>query len=190
VSDDLYIGPTTLAPGPGESSGSGERIARMVFFPLLLLFAAVVLVFFVLYSPVRVQGPSMVPTLMDEDRVLITHGTKELARGDVVVLVADEGGTEVELVKRVIGLPGDVVEVRGDAAYVNGVREPERGQMVGEGEPPRGRSTTVAAGQVFVMGDNRGLSEDSRYIGTVPVSGIKGRVVAVFAPIQRIRTVH
>ena len=158
--------------------------------PLLLLFALIISVFFVFFSPIRVQGPSMVPTLMPEDRVLITHGDKDPSRGDVIVLIADENGSPIELVKRVIGLPGDIVEIKGDTAYVNGVHEPERGQMVYGRDPTYGQSTKVAPGQLFVMGDNRAVSEDSRYIGTVPLSGVKGKVVAVFAPIQRMRFVH
>ena len=189
MSDDLYIGPTTLAPGPREPSGAGEGLARLIIIPLFVLFVLIILVFFVFFTPVRVDGPSMVPTLLSEDRVLITRGAKDVQRGDVVVLVADDRGQEVELVKRVIGLPGDVVEVRGNAAYVNGVREPDRGQVSLGSESPFRRPVTVGTGQLFVMGDNRELSEDSRYIGTVPISGIKGTVVAVFAPINRVRRV-
>jgi signal peptidase I len=48
----------------------------------------------------------------------------------------------------------------------------------------------VPPGQIYVMGDNRALSEDSRYIGTVPLSGVVGRVVAIFAPIQRAQLVR
>ena len=87
--------------------------------------------------------------------------------------------------KRVIGLPGDTVEIRGDVAYVNGVPEPHRGQMVDPGHAVTTPAVTVPPGEIYVMGDNRPLSEDSRYIGTVPLSGVKGTVVAIFAPIQR-----
>jgi signal peptidase I len=190
VSDDLYIGPTALAPGPREPRVSGDRIARVILVPLLALFAAIVLVFFVFFQPVRIDGPSMLPTLRTEDRVLITRGAKDLSRGDVVVLVTDEGGVPIELVKRVIGLPGDVVDVRGDVAYVGGVREPARGQKVVPGHAVTTPAITVPQGEIYVMGDNRPLSEDSRYIGTVPLSGVKGKVVAVFAPFQRARFVH
>ncbi len=190
MSDDLYIGPTALAPGPREPRVSGDRIARVILIPLVALFAAIVLVFFVFFQPVRIDGPSMLPTLRTEDRVLITRGAKDLGRGDVVVLVTEEGGVSIELVKRVIGLPGDVVDIRGDVAYVGGVPEPSRGQRVVPGHAVTTPAVTVPPGEIYVMGDNRPLSEDSRYIGTVPLSGVKGIVVAVFAPFQRARFVH
>jgi signal peptidase I len=189
VSDDLYIGPTTLAPG--ARSPSGERIARLVILPLVALFTFVVLVFFVFFQAVSIDGPSMLPTLRSADRVLITRGAKAVHRGDVVVLVADEAGMKTELVKRVIAVAGDTVEIRSDTAIVNGVREPNYGQRIDASAYSVSLpAMRVPAGQLYVMGDNRPLSEDSRYIGTVPLSGVMGRVVAVFAPIQRLRFVH
>lgn len=190
MSDDLYIGPTLLDPGPKEPRVSGERVARLVFLPLLVMFGAIILVFFVLYQPVRIDGPSMLPTLRSADRVLITRGVRSVKRGDVVVLVASENGQPIELVKRVIGVPGDVVEVKGDVAYVNGTREPDRGQHISGFDGLSWEPVTVPRGNLFVMGDNRAQSEDSRYIGTVPASGVMGTVVAVFAPIQRLGRVH
>ena len=156
----------------------------------MLLFGVIVLVFFVLFQAVRIDGPSMLPTLRDADRVLITRNTQAVHRGDIVVLITGEGETRIELVKRVIGVAGDTVEIRNDVAFVNGVREPEYGQQVDE---PRYTGSqvplTVPSGQLYVMGDNRTLSEDSRYIGTVPLAGVVGRVVAIFAPIQRARRI-
>jgi signal peptidase I len=170
---------------------SSERTAKYILLPLVVIFVAVVLVFFVFFAPVTIDGPSMLPTLRSADHVLITRGDKSVRRGDVVVLVADEGGVKTELVKRVIGLAGDSVEIRSDIAFVNGVQEPSRGQMV---EAPRFSISqppvTVPPGQIYVMGDNRPLSEDSRYIGTVPQTGVMGRVVAVFAPVTRVQFVR
>ena len=189
MSDDLYIGPTALEPGPREPSVSSEHLARLILLPLTLLFVAIVLVFFVFFQPIHIDGPSMMPTLRSADCVLITRGARDVARGDVVVLVANDQGIQTELVKRVIGLAGDVVEIRGDVAYINGAREPIRGQVVVSQYATSFSAVTVPAGQIYVMGDNRAQSEDSRYIGTVPLSGVVGRVVAVFAPIQRLRFV-
>jgi len=168
---------------------SSDRLARLLLLPLTVLFVAIVLVFFVFFRPVHIDGPSMLPTLRSADRVLITRGAKGVARGDVVVLVANDQGIQTELVKRVIGLAGDVVEIRGDVAYVNGAREPIRGQAIVPQYATSMAAVTVPAGQIYVMGDNRAQSEDSRYIGTVPLSGVLGRVVVIFAPIQRLRFV-
>jgi signal peptidase I len=188
VSDDLYIGPTLLEPGPREPRVSGEQVAKVLILPLLALFAVIVLVFFVLYQAVRVDGPSMLPTLRDADRVLITRGAKSVHRGDIVVVIVNEGGMQTELVKRVVGVAGDSVEVRNDVAFVNGAPEPANGQVVDVSQYSISQvPLLVPPGQLYVMGDNRALSEDSRYIGTIPVSGVVGRVVAIFAPIQRAR---
>lgn len=190
VSDELYVGPTALAPGPRIPSGAGERLARRILIPLLVLFAVVVLVFFVFFQPVRIDGPSMLPTLRSGDRVLITRSATDVARGDVVVLVVDEGGVPTELVKRVVAVAGDRVEIRKDVAFVNGTAEPQYGQVVFPERSYSAGEITVPPGQIYVMGDNRPLSEDSRYIGPVPTAGLKGVVVAVFAPFQRVHLVR
>lgn len=191
MNDNLYIGPTALEPGVKEPRVSGEQIAKLIILPLLALFAAIVVVFFVLFQAVRIDGPSMLPTLRDADRVLVTRGKQDIHRGDVVVLIATDGERSTELVKRVVGIAGDSVEIRDDVAFVNGVREPDRGQQIDEaGYSISQVPVTVPRGQLYVMGDNRPLSDDSRYIGTVALSGVIGRVVAIFAPIQRVGAVH
>jgi signal peptidase I len=188
--EDLYIGPTLLAPGPKEPSDTGDTIAKAIFIPLILAFAFVILVFYVLFSTAEVEGPSMMPTLRNGDHVLITHGDKNLKRGDVVVVRVNEEGVESELVKRVVGVPGDTVEVRGDVAIVNGVPEPQLGQLVKPDYAVSRQPAKVPDGYIYVMGDNRAVSEDSRYIGPVGLAGIRGKVVAVFAPITRLHLVH
>ena len=190
MSDDLYVGPTALAPGPKQSSGRGDRIARLILIPLFVLLAMLVLVFFVLFRPVRIDGPSMLPTLRSGDRVLVTRGDQVLERGDVVVMIVDQAEVASELVKRVIAVAGDKVEIREDVAYVNGTREPEYGQVVNPGRSVDVAEITVPEGYVYLMGDNRPLSQDSRFIGPAPLTGLLGKVVAVFAPIQRVQLVR
>jgi signal peptidase I len=189
-SDDLYIGPTLLAPGPKPPSETGHTIATIIIIPLIVAFAAVILVFYILFSTAQVDGPSMMPTLRNGDHVLITHGDKNLQRGDVIVFKFVEGTAENELVKRVIGVPGDTVEVRGDVAYVNGVAEPARGQVVKPEYAVSRAPYKVPSGMLFVMGDNRAVSEDSRYIGPIAIDGIRGKVVAIFAPVTRLQLVR
>lgn len=186
--DDLPIGPSLLAPGAGDPS-RGDRIARRVLLPLAIALAAV-LVLYLIFDFGRVSGPSMLPTLHDGDRVLITKRYSNPQRGDIVFTSVLENGQPIEIVKRVIGLPGDTVEVKNDVAYVNGVVEPARGEVVNPRFADSFAPYKVPDGYLFVMGDNRPVSNDSRYIGAVPIDGVMGKVVAIFAPITRSRLVH
>lgn len=188
--DDLYIGPTVLAPGAPEGPGVGHRIAEKIIIPLAVVFLAVILVFYVFFSRGRVVGPSMLPTLRSGDMVLLTKDYPVPRRGDIVFTRVTEQGEPVEIVKRVIGLPGDTVEVRKDVAVVNGIPEPQRGQVVMPAFAVSVESYRIPEGYLYLMGDNRAESEDSRYTGPAPISGVMGRVVAVYAPINRVRLVR
>ncbi|MDR3686856.1 MAG: signal peptidase I [Coriobacteriia bacterium] len=188
--DDLYMGPTVLQPAPREPSKAADLMAKWIVVPLLLLLVAIVLVFYVFFSSAVVDGESMLPTLHNGDYLLITHGANSLHQGDIVVTSVLEKTGPVELVKRVIALPGDTVEIKDDVAWVNGVAEPARGQFVSPQFSVSRGPYVVPSGYVYIMGDNRPISEDSRYLGPVPLSGLKGRAVLVFAPLNRIRLVN
>jgi signal peptidase I len=188
--DELYIGPTALGPGVKEPGQAGERLARKILIPLAVVLGVVVIVFYVLFDFGRVSGPSMVPTLRDSDHVLMTKGVRYPRRGDIVFTSVMEGGKPVELIKRVIAVPGDLIAISNDSAIVNGVPEPQRGQFVLPAYSSSFPTLTVPPGTVYLMGDNRPVSYDSRYIGPEPISGIKGRIFAVYSPITRIRFVH
>lgn len=188
--EDLYIGPTILAPGAPEGPGVGHRIATKILVPLLVIFVAIVLVFYVFYQRGRVVGPSMLPTLHSGDMVLLTKDYPEPRRGDIVFTQVIEEGRPVEIVKRVIGLPGDTVEIKQDVAIVNGIPEPARGQVVRPQFAVSVEEYRIPPGYLYLMGDNRTESADSRYTGPAAVSGVKGRVVAIYAPINRVGTVH
>jgi signal peptidase I len=187
VSNDDYIGPTVLAPGAKPRNEAAMHLARWIMLPLTVLLIAIILIFYVFFSSAVVEGPSMLPTLRGGDYLLITHGPDPLSRGDIIVTSVLETAGPIELVKRVIALPGDTVEIRKDVAYVNGVEEPQRGQFVLPAYSVNVGPQVVPPGHVYVMGDNRPVSEDSRYIGFIAISGIKGRAVMIFAPINRIR---
>jgi signal peptidase I len=164
-----------------------DRRMALALIPLAAVLVALLLVFFVFFDYATVSGPSMRPTLLSEDRLLITKSYKVAHRGDIIVFNLAEGGTTGEIVKRVIGLPGDVVQVTDDAAYVNGTLETKAGPLLAfPGDAPFGPET-VPAGKLFVLGDNRPVSLDSRFIGYIPLTSVKGRAVAVFAPVTRLR---
>ena len=187
MSDDLYIGPSALEPAPREPNVLAQRLAQWVMLPLAFVVIAVVLVFYVFFSSAVVDGESMLPTLHNGDYLLVTHGDSSLQRGDIVVTKVVENTGPVELVKRVIAVPGDTVEIRHDVAYVNGRAEPARGQFVLPKYSVDVAPFTVPSGSIYVMGDNRPISEDSRYLGPVPAAGLKGKAVFVFAPLNRVR---
>ena len=189
MSDDLYIGPTVLNPEPRDPNKLSGLLARWILLPLLITLVVIVVVFYILFSSAVVSGPSMLPTLFNGDYLLVTHGDATPKRGDIVVTSVTENSTPVELVKRVVALPGDTVEIRQDVAYVNGVPEPARGQAIDPAYSVDRSPIVIPPGYIYVMGDNRPVSEDSRYLGPVPISGIKGRAAFVFAPINRIKPV-
>jgi signal peptidase I len=178
-----------LEPAPPEPNHLADHLARWIVLPLVVALIGIVLVFYVFFSSAVVSGESMVPTLSNGDYLLITHGAQGLARGDIVVTRVNESSGPVELVKRVIALPGDTVEIREDVAIVNGTPEPSRGQFVLPQASVSRAPMVIPTGTVYVMGDNRPISEDSRYLGPVPISGIKGRAVFVFAPLTHIHPV-
>jgi signal peptidase I len=154
-------------------------------------------------NPYRIPSSSMEPTLHcaatepgclagTSDRVLANRFAYRFIdpeRGDIVVFrtppnVTCLGPSDV-FVKRLIGLPGDTVEIRDDQLYVNGEPVPEpyvNGGAVGEPFGP----VTVGEGEYFMMGDNRTSSCDSREWGTVPRENLIGPVFARYWPIQRI----
>ncbi|MHB1016361.1 MAG: signal peptidase I [Coriobacteriia bacterium] len=151
---------------------------------LAILLGITVSVFYVVFATVRIAGPSMEPALYDQDRVLITKRYDAPARGDIVsATVPDEHGRPVGVIKRVVALAGDTVEVFGDRAYVNGERVP--GGPEGEDSGLWIPAFVVPAEHVYVLGDNRPLSYDSRFVGPVPLEDVRGAVVAVILPLHR-----
>lgn len=132
------------------------------------------------------QGPSMQPNLYRGYRVMtekISYRLHPPRRGDVVI--AAPGGYERTLIKRVMALPGETIEVRGGHTFINGqaIDEPWVTHFGGPGVPP----TVVPPGHVFIMGDNRANSHDSRAIGPVPIEKIRGRVWLVYWPLDQVR---
>ena len=129
----------------------------------------------------RIEGQSMEPNLHDGEYVLIDKVSYVLHppdRGDVIVFVKPG---EKDYIKRVIGLPGDTVEVRGGQVIVNGVTldEPYLNQPTNYSMSAR----QVEPGHYFVLGDNRNNSSDSHStLGTIPASSIVGRAWLVYWP--------
>jgi len=125
---------------------------------------------------------SMVPTLLPGDHIIVDKLAGPIHRGDIVVfhnVPADAGGPPV-LVKRVIGLPGELISGNGNEVFIDGKRlaQPWLPHLTGmcASLDKTITPTRIPANRYFVMGDCRGNSDDSRYWGTVPVSNIVGKV--------------
>jgi signal peptidase I len=147
----------------------------------------------------RIPSESMLPLLQKGDRVLVnkwSYRVHDVNRGDVVVFTRPPAllDTSVDdLIKRVVGLPGDSVTIDGGHVLING-------QVLSEPYIARGASTlpsgpitcppsdpcVVPGGKVWVMGDNRTFSEDSRYFGPIEESSIVGRAFVRLWPLDRL----
>ena len=159
---------------------------------LIILLVSFVLVFgfvrpFVIEA-FWIPSASMVPTLKYGDRVLVNkfiYRFTEPERGDVIVFKSVEGDGQ-DLIKRVVGVPGDEIAVRGGKLFVNG--EPQKEPYVNKKYPDRSfyAPTTVPKDHVFAMGDNRANSQDSRIFGPVPEKNIEGEAFLRFWPPDRI----
>lgn len=152
----------------------------------------VLLLHFFVFNLSTVEGQSMEPTLVEKEWLFVNklvYLTGSPSHEDVVILEDPDSRPNATdyLVKRVIGLPGDTIEIRNHQLYRNGELIVERYTAV-EIDGPDMAPVVVEAGQYFVMGDNRHsrASRDSRSFGTVPERAIKGRADLILWPITRI----
>lgn len=169
---------------------------------LKAIVVALVLAFLIrqfLFAPVIVDGESMIPTLEHNDRMIVNkigYVFGEPKRFDIIVFHAPAGK---DYIKRVIGLPGDTIHYQNDTLYVNGeqIDEPYLDELrqLYSGEAVTGDfqlvdvtgETIVPEDQLFVLGDNRRHSKDSRDIGTIHIDEVIGRANVVFWPLPNIR---
>jgi len=154
---------------------------------LLVAFLLAQLIMVSVAQAFQVEQYSMEPTLLPHDRVLVTkfiYRLRDPVRGDVVVLRYPRN-TQRNYIKRVIGLPGEKIQIKKGVLYANGERVSETylpDDIVGDYGP-----TTVPEGSVFVLGDNRNNSEDSRAFGPLKQNLIVGQAVLIYWPIPRVR---
>jgi signal peptidase I len=177
---------------------------------IFVLVCVIVFLTFIMRGTV-VEGDSMLPTLEDRQFLIISHMYTSLQYGDIVVLYAeniDGQGQGRNVIKRVIGLPGDTIGIDTEAGlvYRNGealtveVRDGviyEDGYVIRDytrlrSDMPENTVMTVPENQVFVMGDNRNHSKDSRSadVGMVELDYVIGRVVFRITPFSQLGTVN
>jgi signal peptidase I len=186
--------PAVPPPEPEEASSAKLPSSARAFIDWVIVIFVALLVAFVVRTFVLahfvVEGSSMYSTLETGDRVFVNKLSYRLHdpnRGDVVVLHQITGASERDLIKRVIGLPGETVEVRNCTVLIDGrvLNEPYLDPEVvtptdcGGDYSPNG---PIPENHVFVMGDNRGGSQDSRVIGPISEDDLVGRAFVVFWP--------
>ena len=181
----MVLGEQPAAPSP-ESAPSPPQRKSVLLRPvnpamILAIIIGVVVLRGWIIEGVIVEGKSMAPNLREGERLLVVkkHYSPERlpSRGDVIIFPDPEEGAIV--VKRVIGLPGERVDVMGPRVYINGqlLREP-----YAKATEPAGLTRIVPQGRIWVMGDNRDDSADSREYGTIRLESIRGRAVMVMWP--------
>ncbi len=152
---------------------------------LLALGLAMVIIIF-LYQPVKVEGTSMAPLLSDQERIFINkfvYSFEPIERGDVVVFWYPLDRSK-SFIKRVVGLPGEMIEVRQGRVLVNGKRLEELYVPPQFADSGSYGPITVPADQYFVMGDHRISSNDSRMFGPVGIKFIYGKAVFAYWPVD------
>jgi signal peptidase I len=145
-----------------------------------------VLINIFLAQATRVYGQSMEPNLHTDQRLVVeklSYNFHEPQRGDIVILHIPQNGAGL-LIKRVIGLAGEKLEIKGGKVYIN--EQPLEEPYLSK-QPQRDmRATVVPPEHVFVLGDNRGFSNDSRAFGPVPLDNIVGRAWFSYWPLDQI----
>jgi signal peptidase I len=144
-------------------------------------------------KPYRIPSESMEPTLQVGDQVIVDRFSHHLGAepdvGDIVVFHPPTATSET-FIKRVVGVSGDRIAVRDGRVVRNGEPQEEPyARPCGDGancDMPR--AVTIPDGHVYVLGDNRGASQDSRFWGSVPVSDVIGEAVAIYWPPGRAGT--
>ena len=165
---------------------------------LLIAFGLAAIIRVFLFTPIVVDGVSMMPTLENGDRMIVNKIGYTIGKPDRFDIVVFHAPEQKDYIKRIIGLPGDEVEYRDDILYINGeaIEEPyldEKRKEMTVGpltedftllDIPNIQGEVVPEGHVFVLGDNRRKSKDSRQIGVVPIDEIIGSTKIIFWPFK------
>jgi signal peptidase I len=178
--------PESPVPATHAAARSIRNEIRVWTRDLLIAIGLALVIIVFLYQPVKVEGTSMAPLLSDQERIFINkfvYRFEPIERRDVVVFWYPLDRSK-SFIKRVIGLPGESVEIRQGIVYVNGhaISEPY--------VPPQYADTSdfgpirVPKDSYFVMGDHRISSNDSRVFGSVPIEYIYGRAVFAYWPVD------
>lgn len=182
--------PVPEPPGPGAppSKPPAKSALREIVETLVITVVVALLLRHFVLTVNQIQGQSMEPTLYTNERVItlkFLYWFHPPRRGDIIVLKNPYPEGKDDFIKRVIGLPGDTVELRGGQVFVNGKSLPE--PYINKDDYNMG-PRLVPPNSVFVLGDNRPKSVDSRWFGFVPLKNVDGRAVLLYWPLSQWKT--
>lgn len=173
-----------------------KRLWSWIWAAVIAILLATIIRFY-LFVPIFVDGISMMPSLNNDDRVIINRFAN-IDRFDVIVFRESNGK---EYIKRVIGLPGDRIRFKNDQLYINRkkYKEPylekykkklKDGNLTDDYDTKNQlKNGKVPKNSYFVLGDNRRASKDSRILGGIPTSKVIGRAVISYWPIQNAKII-
>ncbi|MNO12024.1 Signal peptidase I T [compost metagenome] len=188
---------------PQDPAKKGKSEAFEWLKAIVIAVVLVLVIRWFLFAPFIVDGPSMQPNFHTSERIIVNkiiYDIRDPKHGEVVVFHVPSEGRD--FIKRVIGIPGDTVKVEGDTVTINGQVIDEKYIQEALDEKHKNNELynreanfpnefvsddVVPEGYVFVLGDNRSNSTDSRRIGFVPYSDIIGRADLVFWPLNDIQ---
>jgi len=162
------------------------------FRDIFLAFAIAIFIVIFVVQPVKVEGTSMQPRLVDQERIFVNrfiYRFQSIHRGDVVVFWYPRDRSK-SFIKRVMGIPGDKIEIRGGIVYIDDKRAEEPYLDPAFQDYKWFEPVAVPAGKYFVLGDHRNSSNDSRSWGFVAQDLIYGKAVFSYWPVSRVGLVE
>jgi signal peptidase I len=181
VSEEIAVVPTPPVAAPAASGLEHPNMLRDLIETMVLV-AIAFLVINALIGRFRIEQVSMQPNLHEGEYVIvdkISYAFRQPERGEIIVL-KNPSLSQPDLIKRVIGLPGETIDIIGGQVHINGqpLTEPYIRQPMGREQA----AFALQADQYFVMGDNRSNSSDSREFGARPLEDIVGRAWIIYWP--------
>ena len=174
-----------------EQKNVWKELLEMVLYLVIALVAALLIVKFV-GQRTQVDGSSMNPTLYDKENLIldkISYHFRDPERFDIIVFPFEEDGEETHFIKRIIGLPGETVQIIDGYVYINGelLESDIYGKEVMEYEGRAAEPITLGDDEYFVLGDNRNNSRDSRFeeVGNIKRGDITGRAFLRIWPLNK-----
>lgn len=178
-----------------DNEGGGVASAFEWLDSIVIALVAVIFIFTMVLGKVEVSGDSMLDTLHNGDQLIITGYNYTPTRGDIVIIAKNASKTELgriytnkPLVKRIVATEGQTVEIKDGYLFVDGVKQEENYARTLTLDNGFKGKQTVPEGCIFVLGDNRGDSADSRLIGFIPKQYVLGKVLCRIFPFDSITT--